>query len=114
MKRLFTSLLVLGSLISTLCSCSNSSSEIADLVVKGTIYTAENENNGEASAFAVKDGKYIYVGDEEGANKYIKEGSTTIIKNEDGLIIPGATEGHGHFIGIDAISIGTSFGRKFL
>lgn len=103
MKHLLTSLLVFGSLISTLCSCSNSSNETADLVVKGTIYTAEKENNGEASAFAVKDGKYIYVGDEEGVNKYIKEGSTTIINNEDGLIIPGATEGHGHFIGIDAI-----------
>ena len=69
MKRLFTSLLVLGTLASTLCSCNNSSNEIADLVVKGTIYTAEKENNGEATAFAVKDGKYIYVGDEQGVKK---------------------------------------------
>lgn len=103
MKRLFTSLLVLGTLASTLCSCNGSSNEVADLVVKGTIYTAEKENNGEATAFAVKDGKYIYVGDEQGVNKYIKEGKTQVINNNDGLVIPGATEGHGHFIGVDAM-----------
>lgn len=103
MKRLFTSLLVLGTLASTLCSCNNSTNEIADLVVKGTIYTAEKENNGEATAFAVKDGKYIYVGDEQDVNKYIIEGKTQVINNENGLVIPGATEGHGHFIGVDAM-----------
>lgn len=103
MKRLIMPLVISGLLISGMCSCSNSSNEVADLVVKGTIYTAEEENNGEATAFAVKDGKYIYVGDSAGVNKYIKEGSTTVINNENGLVIPGATEGHGHFIGVDAL-----------
>ncbi len=37
----------------------------ADLVVYGKVFTAEN--NKIAEAFAVKDGKYIYVGDKLGA-----------------------------------------------
>ena len=103
MKKLFVSYLMIASLTGILCSCNSSTHEIADLVVKGTIYTAEQENNGEATAFAVKNGKYIYVGDKNGINQYIKEGTTTVINNEDGLVIPGATEGHGHFIGVDAM-----------
>lgn len=35
--------------------------EKVDMVVFGTIYTAEEENDGMAEAFAVKDGKYIYL-----------------------------------------------------
>ena len=76
-----------------LTSCINKK---ADLVVYSNIYTAESENNSEAKAFAVKDGKYIYVGDKEGVKKYIKEGKTQIIENE-GLVIPGCTEGHAHY-----------------
>ena len=37
----------------------NIDAEAADLVVYGTIYTAEEENDGLAEAFAVKDGKLI-------------------------------------------------------
>lgn len=78
---------------------------IADTVVLGTIYTAESDNNSMASAFAIKDGKYIYVGDEEGVSQYIKEGVTNVINNtEKGLVIPGCTEGHGHFVGLDGLS----------
>lgn len=76
---------------------------IADTVVYGPIYTAEDENDGMAEAFAVKDGKFIYVGTKEGAAAYIKEGVTKVINSGDGLVIPGCTEAHGHFLGIDAI-----------
>ena len=76
----------------------------ADTVVYGSIWTAEEDNNGMAEAFAVKDGKFIYVGDKDGVRDYIDEDSTEIIdKTDAGLIIPGCTEGHGHFFGIDAI-----------
>ena len=76
----------------------------ADLVVYGKIFTAEKENDGLCEAFAVKDGKYIYVGDRIGAAAYIEDGVTKVIDNTGkGLIIPGCTEGHGHFIGIDAL-----------
>ena len=76
----------------------NAEKTIADLVVLGTIYTAEEKNDSLAQAFAVKDGKYIYVGDTEGVKKFIEEGKTKIIdKTSEGLIIPGCTEGHGHY-----------------
>ena len=75
-----------------------SSTETADLVVFGTIYTAEGENNGLAEAFAVKDGKYIYVGDRQCAEQFIGEGTTEVLDHTGkGLIIPGCTEGHGHY-----------------
>ena len=70
----------------------------ADLVVYSPIYTAENENNSEAEAFAVKNGKFVYVGTKEGAKAYIKEGKTEVIdRTNKGLIIPGCTEGHAHY-----------------
>ena len=95
-------LLMILPIISCLSGCGNNT-PVADTVVFGTIYTAEQENNGLAEAFAVKDGKFIFVGSKADAQKYIKEGKTTVINNDQGLTIPGATEGHGHFIGIDAI-----------
>ena len=78
-----------------------SSKETADLVVFGTIYTAEDENDGLAEAFAVKDGKYIYVGDRQGAELFVEEGKTEVLdRTGEGLIIPGCTEGHSHYFGI--------------
>ncbi len=97
-KTLLLSLLI----IIPLTGCSNRVN-YADTVVLGPIYTAEQENNGLAEAFAVKDGKFIYVGNKNDVQKYIKEGKTIVIDNNKGLTIPGATEGHGHFIGIDSI-----------
>ena len=74
------------------------SKETADLVVFGTIYTAEDENDGLAEAFAVKDGKYIYVGDRQGAEQFVEEGKTEVLdRTGEGLIIPGCTEGHSHY-----------------
>ena len=79
----------------------DSSKETADLVVFGTVYTAEDETDGLAEAFAVKDGKYIYVGDRQGAEQFIKEGKTEVLdRTGEGLIIPGCTEGHSHYFGI--------------
>ena len=65
----------------------------ADLVVYSNVYTAEGSN---AEAFAVKDGKYVYVGTKEGAKAYVKA-NTKIIDN-NGLVIPGCTEGHAHYL----------------
>lgn len=92
-----TTFLTLG-----LISCN--SNQVADLVAYGSIFTAEDVNSSKATAFAVKDGKYIYVGNKEGAQRYVKEGYTNVINLEkNGLIIPGATEGHGHFLGCDSL-----------
>ncbi len=70
----------------------------ADLVVYGKIYTA-NASDRYADAFAVKDGKYIYVGDKKAAKAFIKDGVTKVIdRSGKGLVMPGATEGHGHYM----------------
>lgn len=80
-----------------LSSCNRSLE--ADLVVYCDVYTAENDNNGLAEAFAVKDGKYIYVGNKEGAKRYVKDEKTVVLdKTNQGLIIPGCTEGHAHYL----------------
>ena len=104
MKKVLTVLLVLLMMYSiTGCNSidnnnlSKEEENIADLVVYGNIYTAEDENE-IVEAFAVKDGKYIYVGNKDDAKKYIKENVTKIIdKTNSGLIIPGCTEGHSHY-----------------
>ena len=78
------------------CACSNSSL-IADTVVYGKIYTA-NSKQEYVEALAIKDGKYIYVGNKEEVAKYINSGVTKVIDYSDGFIMPGATEAHGHYI----------------
>ena len=42
----------------------------ADLVVYGKIFTSDG--NQIVEAFAVKDGKYVYVGDKRGAEAFIE------------------------------------------
>ena len=46
----------------------------ADLVVYGKIFTSEG--NEIVEAFAVKDGKYVYVGNKEGAESFVEAGKT--------------------------------------
>ena len=84
-------------------SSSASSSTVADTVVYGKIYTA-NSKQDYVEAFAVKDGKYIYVGSKEEAQKYVKEGTTQVLDYGDGFVMPGATEGHGHYIMIATLT----------
>ena len=79
-------------------TCSAAAPEAADFVVYGKVYTA-NANGRYADAFAVKNGKYVYVGNKNGAQSFIKDGVTKVIdRTGKGLIMPGATEGHGHYI----------------
>ena len=74
----------------------------ADTVVYGKIYTS-NAKQEYVQALAVKDGKYVYVGSEDGVKEYI-DGSTKIVDYRGkGLVMPGATEGHGHYVGFGAL-----------
>ena len=86
--------------IITLYSCKDEEKSTdrnaADLVVYANIYTSET-NKLEATAFAVKDGKYIYVGDQDGAKAYIGTG-TQVVEQKDGMVMPGCTEAHGHYL----------------
>ena len=66
----------------------------ADKVIYGNIYTV-NKKQPKASAAAISDGKFVYVGDEVGVKEYIGE-KTEEIRYTDGIILPGFGEGHGH------------------
>lgn len=75
--------------------------DVADLVVYGKVFTSVKDGKGNyiADAFAVKNGKFIYVGDENNVAAYIKEGKTRIIDHRDkGIIIPGCYESHAHYL----------------
>ena len=70
----------------------------ADLVIYGKIYTS-NAQHEYAAAAAIKDGKYVYVGDEAGVKEYIEDGKTQVFdRRGKGIIMAGGTEGHGHYI----------------
>ena len=66
----------------------------ADKVIYGNIYTVDQELP-RAKAAAVADGRFVFVGDEEGAEAYIGVG-TEVQRFEGGIILPGFGEGHGH------------------
>lgn len=69
---------------------------IADLVVYGKVFTSES--NQIVEAFAVKDGKYVYVGDKEGAKAFIETGKTEVVDySGKGLVMPGCGNGHAHY-----------------
>ena len=80
---------------------------IADLVVYGKIFTSDN--NQIVEAFAVKDGKYVYVGDRKGAEAYIEAGKTEVVDyTGKGLVMPSCGNGHAHYsIGVALPIVGT-------
>ncbi|MCQ2380495.1 MAG: carboxylesterase family protein, partial [Victivallaceae bacterium] len=70
----------------------------ADTVVYGTIRTAE-EAAPVVEAFAVKDGKFVYVGDRAGAAAFVKDGVTRVVDHRGkGMVMPSCTDGHAHYI----------------
>ncbi len=93
-----------------LASCN--SKPTADLVVYGKIFTSDS--NKVVEAFAVKDGKYIYVGDKAGAEAFVEEGKTEVIDHTGkGLVMPGCGNGHAHYsLGFAIQSVGTVMERE--
>ena len=118
-KQMMT-LAAMASLILTvgmLAGCSGKT--VADLVVYGKIFTSDS--NKVVEAFAVKDGKYIYVGDKAGAEALVEKGKTEVVDySGKGLVMPGCGNGHAHYmLGHALMTIGTMVGfedtpEKFL
>ena len=106
-KKILSSIIVLCAILgaSTLTGCKSNKS--ADLVVYGKIYTAED--NQIVEALAVKDGKFVYVGDKSGAEAFIEEGKTEIVDySGKGLVMPACGNGHAHYaMGYALKSVGT-------
>ena len=83
-------LLLLSSLL--MLSCSNK--KMADMVFIGNIYTSDI-NNKNASAIAIKEGLFIYVGDDKGVEKYI-DNNTEVVHLSNSMILPGFIDAHTH------------------
>ena len=84
----------------------------ADLVVYGKIFTSDK--NQLAEAFAVKDGKVVYVGDKKGAEAFVEAGKTEVVDyTGKGLVMPACGNGHAHYsIGVALPMVGTvAFGK---
>jgi predicted amidohydrolase YtcJ len=64
------------------------------VLLSGNIYTVD-QNFSTAQAIAIKDGKIIYVGNDEGAREFTGE-STEVIPLEGKTVVPGLMEGHLH------------------
>lgn len=73
---------------------SSAFAEAADTVVYGRIYTSD-EAQPWAEAMAVRDGKFVYVGDAAGVEDYIGE-NTEVITCDDGMITPSLFDAHTH------------------
>ena len=113
-RKMLSCIVVLSVIIGMgmLASCSSndkpsnggSTFEKADLVVYGKIFTSDD--NKVVEAFAVKDGKYIYVGDKTGAEAYVEAGKTEVVDyTGKGLVMPGCGNGHAHYSMANAIKL---------
>jgi adenine deaminase len=88
--RLTALLIVLAT--SSQATADNSTKESADLIITGArIFTSDKQQSW-AEALAIKDGKFVYVGDANGIVAYT---STNSIDLNGKLVIPGMVDGHG-------------------
>ncbi|MGD2271737.1 MAG: amidohydrolase [Desulfobacterales bacterium] len=93
LSGLFSILVLFVSILLATAACSNAQ-EADRVYINGNIYSVD-EDFSTASAFAVKDGKFIYVGENEGAKAHI--GPRTFVFDLEGkTVIPGLHDAHVH------------------
>lgn len=105
-KKILILMAIVATVITGCKDNKNTQPEIYDnLIVYGKIYTAkvdESKNSTDryvmADAMVVKDGKFVYVGTKDGADSYKTENSKIIDCTGKGIIVPGMTDGHAHYI----------------
>lgn len=98
--------LVLGTVSG--CGSGSSSNNTADKVLKnGQIYTVDGDRN-VVSAVAIKDGKFVFVGDEndEELNSLIGQ-KTEVIDLNGAMVLPGMIDAHAHpeYVALDSWSV---------
>ena len=80
----------------------------ADLIVTGKIFTSEDQSLVEA--FAVKDGKYIYVGDKATALTFAGKQTEILNYSGKGLVMPSCGNGHAHYLmAMNTETVGITF-----
>ena len=92
MTRFFIAHLIAGLLLLPSCFAADTA---ADRVYRnGTVFTADSQDS-IAQAVAIRDGRIVYVGKNEGVVRFI--GSSTKVTNLDGhFLMPGLVDGHMH------------------
>ena len=112
MKKIFTALFVAIAIVAAGCTKQDGPQpEVFDnIIVYGKIYTARIDSSKAkdmltdtaqyviADAMVIKDGKFICVGTKDEANKHKTEKSRIIDCTGKGIIIPGITDGHAHYL----------------
>ena len=122
MKKILSLITVMSLFIGTGLFAGCKEKSTADLVVYGKVFTAERLRVGDGTsgmgnhvveAFAVKDGKYVYVGDKAGAEAFVEEGKTEVVDyTGKGLVMPGCGNSHTHYMmGYAINSVGTIVSR---
>lgn len=86
-------------LINFFSSCNSQNQNIADLVLNNAQVYTVNKNQPNAEAVAIKDGKIIFTGSNEGVKKFTAA-TTEIIDCKGQFVMPGFIEGHGHIHGL--------------
>jgi len=85
-----------GFLITSCMSCGDrKQQESADLILSGAKIFTSNEQQPWAEAVAIKNGRFIYVGDSTGASKYLSD-NTQSVDLKGRLVIPGLVDAHAH------------------
>jgi predicted amidohydrolase YtcJ len=87
-----TSVFLVGCFWASACAGPGQEADMA--YINGTIYTVDADFS-TASALAVKDGRFVYVGDDAGAQTHIGA-ATTVVDLEGRTIIPGLHDAHVH------------------
>lgn len=78
------------------------SKDVADIVyINGNIYTVDKDFS-KASAFAIKDGQFIYVDSNATIGNYIGKG-TKVINLKGNTVLPGLIDSHLHYSGVGRV-----------
>lgn len=106
MRTSFRLIVACAAMIMGLTSCQKGDPTFpeANLVVYGTIYTADDSAT-VAQAIAVKDGKFVYVGDEAGVGTYVGDRTIVVDHRGKGMITPAFTDGHAHYMMSNAMTV---------
>ena len=87
------------------------SSMKADKIIKNAKIFTSDRDDPQATALVVKDGKFVYVGDEAGLKEY--EGEVTDLGGK--FIMPGIIDSHVHIttgVGFEYTDLGVYIGGK--
>lgn len=110
MKKVFLVLVAAAAIALTGCRkniAPQTPQECGNIIVYGKIYTAETDPDKTpadsgyykmAEAMVIRNGRFEYVGTEAGANAFKTDNSRIINCNGQGIIIPGITDGHAHYM----------------